>query len=57
EIRKDLTEAVIHQHSSQSQEFQHTARGEDQDIKVQLLTSLKETSETLGSCQDIGALE
>ncbi|KAK2883496.1 hypothetical protein Q8A67_017133 [Cirrhinus molitorella] len=65
EIRKN----VIHQSSTQSQEhtFQHTAsvsdlsqsegRGEDQDIKVQLLISLKETSETLGSSQEISSLE
>ncbi|RXN16323.1 nesprin-2-like protein [Labeo rohita] len=57
EIQRDLNEAVSHQSRNQSQEFQHTARGdrrgEEQDIKVQLLTSLKETAQTLGSCQDI----
>ncbi|KAL0164380.1 hypothetical protein M9458_040133, partial [Cirrhinus mrigala] len=58
--------------SSQSQEhsFKHTATVSDlsqseerdvdhqgKDIKVQHLTSLKETSETLRLCQDISALE
>ncbi|XP_016380976.1 nesprin-2-like [Sinocyclocheilus rhinocerous] len=69
EIQRDLIEAIIHESSSQSQEhtFQHTATvsdlsqseggGEDQESLVQLLTSLKETSETLGSCQDISSFE
>ncbi|XP_052390559.1 nesprin-2 isoform X4 [Carassius gibelio] len=68
EIQKDLIEASIQETSSQSQ-FQHTASvsnvsqseggGEDQDREglVQLLNSLKETSETLGSCQEISFLE
>ncbi|KAL1254649.1 hypothetical protein QQF64_016878, partial [Cirrhinus molitorella] len=61
EIQRDLVEAIVHQSSSHSQEFQHTARvevrGEDPKIKAHHLTSLEETSETLGSCQDISALE
>ncbi|XDV42021.1 hypothetical protein PO909_010774 [Leuciscus waleckii] len=69
EIQRDLIEAIVRQSSSQSQEhsFQHTATlsdlsqseggGECQESLVQLLTSLKDTSETLGSCQDISSSE
>ncbi|KAG1964264.1 nesprin-2 [Pimephales promelas] len=69
DIQRDLIEAIVRQ-SSQSQElsFQHTAThsdlsqsegggGEYQESLVQLLTSLKDTSETLGSCQDISSSE
>jgi len=68
-MQRDLIEAIVCQ-SSQSQElsFQHTAThsdlsqsegggGEYQESLVQLLTSLKDTSETLGSCQDISSSE
>ncbi|XP_077075807.1 nesprin-2a [Siphateles boraxobius] len=69
DIQRDLIEAIVHQSSSQSQEhsFQHTATltdlsqseggGEYHDSLVQFLTSLKDTSETLGSCQDISSSE
>ncbi|KAK7133211.1 hypothetical protein R3I94_015172 [Phoxinus phoxinus] len=65
-----LIEAIVGQSSSQSQQhsIQHTATlsdlsqsegggGEYQESLVQLLTSFKDTSETLGSCQDISSSE
>ncbi|XP_067239734.1 nesprin-2-like isoform X8 [Chanodichthys erythropterus] len=69
EIQRDLIDAIVRQSSSQSQEhsFQHTATlsdlsqseegGEYQECLVQLLTSMKETSEKMGSCQDISSSE